>query len=468
MYRKKYHIHFVGVGGIGMSGIAELLLNLGYQVSGSDLKSSDITRRLASLGGTITTGHTPEHVAGADVVVVSSAVSWENPEVAAARDAGIPVIPRAEMLAELMRLKYSIAVAGAHGKTTTTSLVAEVLNEAGLSPTVVIGGKLRGLGVNAVLGKGEFLVAEADESDGSFLKMAPSIAVVTNIDREHVDHYPDLASVKNAFLLFLDRVPFYGVSVLCLDNPAVQDLIPQVSRRYLTYGLSPQADVRAKDVEVAGSGTDFTAVFQGQDLFRVRLGIPGRHNVVNSLAAVAVGLELSIPPETICAALTKVRGVGRRLEVMGETCGVLVLDDYGHHPTEIMATLAAVRDCWPGRRVLVVFQPHRYTRTSALMQDFSRAFYQADKLLVLPVYPAGEEPIPGADHESLCESIKNHGHKNVSAAWTMEEAVEKLTANARENDIVLTLGAGDVFKVGTAFLERKASGQNGTDGPAGA
>jgi UDP-N-acetylmuramate--alanine ligase len=454
MYRKKYHIHFVGIGGIGMSGIAELLLNLHYTVSGSDIKESAITRRLAQLGGVIHAGHAPDWVAGADVVVYSSAVRLENPELVAAKEQGIPVIRRAEMLAELMRLKYGIAISGSHGKTTTTSMVAAVLAQGGLDPTVVIGGRLKGLGSNAKLGSGEFLVAEADESDGSFLKMSPAIAVVTNVDREHMDHYTDMDHVKRSFVEFVDRVPFYGMSILCLDDPAVQDILPKVNKRHVTYGLTPQADVRATNLEVCGAGARFCVERSGRQLGFVDLNLPGRHNVNNALAAIAVGLELGIDFSRIAKALSSLEGVARRMEVKGEKQGILVMDDYGHHPTEIAATLAAVHDAWPGRRILVVFQPHRHSRTMHLFKEFARAFYLADKVLVLPIYAAGEDPIEGIDESALCSSIRTHGHKNASVAESFAQAVEKISKTAREGDLVLTLGAGDVWKVGQMFLGR--------------
>ena len=454
MYQKKYHIHFVGIGGIGMSGIAELLLNLGYKVSGSDLRTSDITDRLASLGGVIHKGHAAGQIAGADVVVVSSAVDETNPEVSAAIKASVPVIPRAEMLAELMRLKYSIAVAGAHGKTTTTSLVASVVAAGGLDPTVVIGGKLKSIGSNAVLGQGDYIVAEADESDGSFLKYSPAIAVVTNIDREHLDFYKDLDDIKNVFLSFLDRIPFYGLAVLCLDNEAVQDLIPRIRKRFVTYGMSPQADLQAKDVACRGMTGHFKVVHQGRQLGSLALSMPGEHNVYNALAAIAVGLELGISFDKIKAALEQVEGVQRRLEIKGKTKGITVVDDYGHHPTEIKTTLAALEQAWPERRKVVVFQPHRYTRTRALFDDFTRSFYQSDTLLVLPIYAASEKPIEGVDSRALCASIQAHGHKDVRFVEDAQAAVSLLMQEVKKNDVVLTLGAGNVYQVGEALLKQ--------------
>ncbi|MBW2369765.1 MAG: UDP-N-acetylmuramate--L-alanine ligase, partial [Deltaproteobacteria bacterium] len=373
MFQKKYHIHFVGIGGIGMSGIAELLLNLGYKVSGSDLAETEITTRLANLGGRIYRGHGDDQVEGADVVVISSAVKHDNPEVRAAKQASIPVIPRAEMLAELMRLKYSIAVAGSHGKTTTTSIIAAILESGDLDPTVVIGGKLKSIGANALLGQGEFIVAEADESDGSFLKMAPTIAVVTNVDREHLDFYADLDAVKAAFLEFIDRIPFYGRAVVCLDDEAVQDLIPKLRKPFTTYGLSTQADLQAKNLAFQGLTSCFDMVFKGEPLGNVCLNLPGIHNVTNALAAIAVGLELGLAVDVMTGALANLQGVQRRLEIKGECREILVVDDYGHHPTEIKTTLAAVRESWPDRRIVVVFQPHRFSRTQALFDDFTRA-----------------------------------------------------------------------------------------------
>ncbi len=454
MYQKKYHIHFVGIGGIGMSGIAELLLNLGYTVSGSDLRGSDTTERLKHLGGAIFIGHAAEQIGGADVVVVSSAIDPANPEVQAAVTNSIPVIPRAEMLAELMRLKYSVAVAGAHGKTSTTSLVASVLAAGGLDPTVVIGGKLNSIGSNAFLGQGDFIVAEADESDGSFLKYSPAIAVVTNIDREHLDFYQGLEDIKKVFLSFIDRIPFYGLAVLCLDNEAVQDLIPHIRKRMITYGMNPQADLQARDVECRGLYSRFKVVHQAETLGEIKLSLPGEHNVYNCLASIAVGLELGIGFDRIRSALAKVEGVQRRLEIKGETKGITVVDDYGHHPTEIKTTLAALEQGWPDRRKVVVFQPHRYTRTQALFDDFTRSFYQSDVLLVLPVYAASEKPIEGVDSRKLVESIRAHGHKDVSFVEDAAGAVKLLGEILKSKDVLLTLGAGNVYQVGELFLRQ--------------
>lgn len=443
-----------------MSGIAELLINLGYRVSGSDLKRSEITDRLEKLGGTIFVGHGAEQIQRADVVVTSSAVGPENPEVIAAHSAGVPVIPRAEMLAELMRLKYSVAVAGAHGKTTTTSLVSAVLAAGGLDPTVVIGGKLKNpetAGANALLGGGDFIVAEADESDGSFVKFSPTIAVVTNIDREHLDHYSGLDEIKAAFLAFLDRIPFYGLAVLCLDNESVQDLIPRIQKRFTTYGLTSQADFQARDVRFSGLSSRFAVSYEGNLMGEIVLSLPGLHNVLNALAAIAVGVELDIPFDTIRSALETIDGVQRRLEIKGERDGVIVVDDYGHHPTEIKTTLQAARSCWPDRRLTVVFQPHRHSRTKALFDDFARAFYQSDSLVLLPVYSAGELPIADCPTSlDLCASISAHGHRDVVCKEDFQSVAAYLKTaflSGEKDSVLLTLGAGDVYKVGEAFLE---------------
>lgn len=436
-----------------MSGIAELLINLGYKVSGSDDVSSDITENLKKLGGIVNKGHSGEQIQGADVVVVSSAISSDNPEVLAARKASIPVVPRAEMLAELMRLKFSVAIAGAHGKTTTTSIVSSVLDKGGLDPTVVIGGRLKSIGSNAVLGKGDFLVAEADESDGSFLKYSPSIAVVTNIDREHLDFYRDIDHIKSVFLSFIDRIPFYGLAVLCLDNEHIQDLIPNIKKRFTTYGMSSQADYTAGNIIFDGMKSRFSIDYRGKKLGDIVLNLPGIHNVYNAMASIAVGLELGIPFEKIQNALETLQGVQRRLEIKGEAEGITIVDDYGHHPTEIRSTLEALKECWPGRRKVIVFQPHRYTRTKALFDDFTRAFYQSDLLGVLPIYPAGEKKIEGISALSLCESIRAHGHKNVFYLENGLTAPSHLQSILKPGDVLLTLGAGDVYKVGEAVLK---------------
>jgi len=435
-----------------MSGIAELLLNLGYKVSGSDTKVSEVTRHLNRLGGIIYEGHLEDHILGADVVVISSAIPADNPEVMSARKAAIPVIPRAEMLAELMRLKYSIAVSGAHGKTTTTSLVASVLGKGGLDPTVVIGGKLKSIGTSALLGKGDFIVAEADESDGSFLKYSPTIAVVTNIDEEHLDYYKDIDDIKSVFLDFLDRVPFYGLSVLCLDNEPIQDIIPKIKMRYTTYGLTSQADFTAKNITFDGLKSRFSVYHNGVELGEITLNLPGQYNIYNSLASIVVGVELDIPFKIIKEALETLEGVKRRMEVKGEKRGITVVDDYGHHPTEIKSTLQAMEDCWPDKRKVVVFQPHRYSRTKALFDEFTRSFYQSDLLVVLPIYAAGEQKISNVTGEALCEAIRAHGHKEAIFKDGRKEALEYLKETVIDKDVLLTLGAGDVWKVGEDFL----------------
>lgn len=452
MYLKKYRIHFVGIGGIGMSGIAEVLINLGYKVSGSDIKLSDITERLRRLGATIYEGHNGSQVEGADVVVISSAVSSDNPEIMAAKQANIPVIPRAEMLSELMRLKYSVAVAGAHGKTTTTMLIASVLEKGNLDPTVVIGGKLKNIGTNALLGKGDFIVAEADESDGSFLKMSPSIAVVTNIDREHLDFYKDLDDIKTAFSQFIEKIPFYGLAVLCLDNEELQDIIPTIQKRYTTFGLNAQADYQARNIVQEGLKSRFTVYRMGNRLGDITLNLPGLHNVSNSLASIAVGMELDIPFNLIQKALETIDGVQRRLEIKGERDGITVVDDYGHHPTEIKTTLQAAKQSFPDRRLVVVFQPHRYTRTKALFHEFTRAFFQSDVLIILPVYSAGEKVIEGVDSKDMQLEISRRGHREAIWVEDFNAALQTINSVVKNGDILLTLGAGDVWKIGEQFL----------------
>ncbi len=458
MYGRIRKIHFVGIGGIGMSGIAEVLLNLGYQVSGSDLRESEITRRLTELGGEITFGHRVENVGNADVVVTSTAVRAGNPEVLEATRRLIPVIPRAEMLAELMRMKYGIAVAGTHGKTTTTSMVATMLVHGGIDPTAVIGGRLDAFGSNAKLGQGKFLVAEADESDGSFLKLSPTIAVVTNVDADHLDYYQDLEEIKRTFVDFINKVPFYGVAVLCLDDPNIQALIPQVKKRFVTYGLSTQADLSASEIEHRGDRTAFTVHHRGQHLGRISFHMPGQHNVLNALAAVAVGLELEIPFARIAEGFQDFGGVQRRFQIKSEVDGIMVVDDYGHHPAEIKATLAAARAGW-NRRVVAVFQPHRYSRTRALFNEFVTAFYQADHLAVMDIYPAGEDPIEGVDARSLAAGIAGHGHKDTHYVGDRQAAVAHLLSVVAEGDIVITLGAGNVWQVGEDLARRRREEQ---------
>jgi UDP-N-acetylmuramate--alanine ligase len=454
VFRKIQRVHFVGIGGSGMSGIAEVLLNLGYAVSGSDLKRSAVTERLAGLGARVFEGHKAEHVAGAQVVVTSTAVRSENPEVLEARRSGTPVIPRAEMLAELMRLKYGVAVAGSHGKTTTTSMVAMVLDKGGLDPTVVIGGRLGVLGSGARLGKGDFMVAEADESDRSFLKLSPALAIVTNIDREHLDAYRDLADIQDAFVGFVNKVPFYGAAVLCLDDAPVQDILPRVERRVITYGVTPQAQICAREVKIGPTSSTYTAVQGGEALGLVTLHVPGVHNVVNSLAALAVGLDLGIGFDAVKLGLESFTGVDRRFQVRGEVGGIVVIDDYGHHPTEIRATLEALRTRAGTRRTVVLFQPHRVTRTAALWDEFCRAFHQADVLLVTDIYAAGEEAQAGISAEALSRALADKGHRGVAYAGDLRAATERLAAEVREGDVVLTLGAGNVWTAGEELLKR--------------
>ena len=452
-FGKAKHIHFVGIGGIGMSGLAELLINLGYIVSGSDLKDSAATKRLSTLGCRVFRGHKPDNIQGADVVVYSSAVGFQNPELREAKDRYIPVIPRAEMLAELMRLKYGVAIAGAHGKTTTTSMVASILMRGALDPTVVIGGRLDIWGgSNAKLGQGDVLVAEADESDGSFLALSPSIAVVTNIDHEHMDHYGSMAAIRRTFVDFINKIPFYGIAILCQDNEEIQGIIPQLKKRYITYGMSTQADLRGKDLRNEKWGTSLEVIYRNHSMGRISVGMPGAHNALNALAATAVGLELDLEMEVIREGLTALGGLARRLQIKGEKNGVMVMDDYGHHPTEIMATLKTVKTCHPEKRLVVVFQPHRYTRTQALLDRFVISFNDADVLLVTPIYRAGEDPIENINSENLVREIKEHGHKEVIFCNDLKAVVPTLLKLLAPGDLVLTLGAGNIHKEGERFL----------------
>lgn len=453
MYRKNKHIHFVGIGGIGMSGIAELLLNLGYRVSGSDLHGSAITERLAELGGRICKGHQAENVGTADVVVTSSAISPTNPEVIEARRLHIPVIQRAEMLAELMRLKkFGIAIAGSHGKTSTTSMVSWMMAQAKLDPTIVVGGKVDSLGGNAKLGQGEFLVAEADESDGSFLKLSPVLEVVTNIDLEHLDYYRDIDHIKETFLQFIDRIPFYGAAILCLDDQNIADILPAVTKRKITYGLTPQADLHAEDIRFENGRVHFTVHRQDECLGEIDLAPPGRHNVYNGLATICVGLELEIPFVTIAAGLRSFAGVQRRMQKKGEVRGITVVDDYGHHPTEIRATLSAIKTAWPDKRLVVLFQPHRYSRTKGLFKEFLTAFHQADYLVLTDIYAASEEPIEGVTSEALLAEIAEHGQRHTHFIPSVEAMAEEVLGMIGENDLVLTLGAGNIVRVGEELL----------------
>jgi UDP-N-acetylmuramate--alanine ligase len=457
MFKRYQQIHFVGIGGSGMSGIAEILLNLGYRVTGSDLRTNDAVERLSELGAKIFIGHQPGHTEGAHVVVYSSAVATDNVEVAAARQRGVPTIPRAEMLAELMRLKYGIAVAGTHGKTTTTSMVGAVLAEGRYDPTIVVGGRIVALGTNARLGQGEYLVAEADESDGSFLQLAPTIAVVTTIDAEHLDYYRSLDAIRDAFVAFVSKVPFYGCAVLCLDQPNIQMLIPRVTKRVVTYGLESSADLVARRVQLSGMTSRFEVWQRTTPLGECALEVPGRHNVLNALAAIAVGLDLEIPFLTIAKALAGFTGVQRRFQIRGHARGVTVVDDYGHHPAEIQATLAAAQAF--DRRVVTVFQPHRYTRTHHLRREFLTAFNQADVLVVLDIYPAGETPIPGVTARDLADGIRAHGHRDVTyIGGPRAQVIDHLVDVVRAGDLVLTLGAGDVGSLGQELLRRLEPG----------
>jgi UDP-N-acetylmuramate--alanine ligase len=448
-----HHIHFVGIGGIGMSGIAEVLLIQGYEVSGSDLVAGESTRRLESLGATISYGHDPKHIAeGVDAVVISSAVKFSNAEVARARDLHIPVIPRAEMLGELMRMKRGIAVAGTHGKTTTTSLLAQVLGDAGMDPTVVIGGKVHSLGSNARQGEGEYLVAEADESDGTFLLLTPTIAVVTNIDPEHLEHWGSVEKAADGFLEFANRVPFYGTAILGIDSPRVAALLPRMRKRFVTFGLTSDADISARDLVIDGFETRFIATFRGEDLGAIQVGLPGRHIAQNALATVATALEIGVPFDAIAAGLAAFGGIHRRFEVRGRAAGVTVIDDYGHHPTEVRATLRAARDGLEGRR-LVVFQPHRFTRTRDLFEDFLDAFDDADHLFLMDIHPAGEEPIEGISAQMLAAALVKRGHADVCYISDRSGLGNAVAEVAAEGDLVLLLGAGDIIREGEGVLE---------------
>jgi UDP-N-acetylmuramate--alanine ligase len=453
MLEKKHRVHFVGIGGVGMSGIAEVLLNLGYFVSGSDLRESEATQRLRSLGAQISLGHREANlVTDPSVVVISTAVQFTNPEVLEARRLHIPVIPRAEMLAELMRMKYGVAVAGSHGKTTTTSMIAAVLSAAGMDPTMVIGGRLRSLGSNAKLGQGDILVAEADESDGTFLLLSPTIAVVTNIDREHMDFHQTMDRLMESFLAFIHKVPFYGLAVLCLDHPNVRALLPKVRKRFTTYGFSPEADFCARDLQIQGMEVRFSVVHRSKSLGELRLHLPGRHSATNALAAVAVAQELEIPFSHVAAALESFTGIHRRFEIKGEPRGVMVIDDYGHHPVEVEATIRAIRDGWK-RPLTVIFQPHRYTRTRDLFDDFLISFEGADRLILTDIYEAGEEEIPGISGEALYQAVKRRGHLDIEFIPDKTEIAKRLASKLKSGDIVLTLGAGDIYKVGEELVE---------------
>jgi UDP-N-acetylmuramate--alanine ligase len=464
MKHKVKHVHFVGIGGIGMSGIAEVLLNLDYRVSGSDLSESAVTRRLQSLGATISKGHAAEHIDGADAVVISSAVAEDNPEVQAARANLVPVVPRALMLAELMRLKQGVAIAGTHGKTTTTSLTAAVLAEGGLDPTFVIGGRVEAVGSNARVGKGDFIVVEADESDASFLYLQPCLAVVTNIDADHMQTYDhSVDKLRQAFVEFLQRLPFYGVAVVCIDDPGVREIVARITKTLVTYGLSPEAQIRAVDIEARAGTMDFTAVYTPKDSkpekLQVTLNLPGLHNVQNALAAIAAGLELGVAPEKIAAALKGFKGVDRRFQRYGEVPtadggSYTLVDDYGHHPVEMAATLAAARGAFPGRRVVLAFQPHRYTRTRDCFEDFVKVLSTADALILSDVYAAGEAPIVAADGRALARAVRVHGKVEPIFLETVAEVPDAIRAAARDGDVVLTMGAGSIGGVPATLTQQ--------------
>ncbi len=458
MFFRQQHFHFTGIGGIGMSGIAEVLLNLGYRISGSDLRLTPITQRLASMGATVFEGHAAGNVGSANAVVVSSAVDPHNPELEEARRLSIPIIPRGELLAELMRLKYGIAIAGSHGKTTTTSMVATVLSDCGLDPTVVVGGRVGTMGgSNARVGRSDFLVVEADESDGSFLKLSPILAVVTNIDREHLDHYADIEEIRTAFRDFVNKVPFYGAAILCLDDENVQQILPNINRRTITYGTTAQVDLMVTDANCGHFSSDFRLRLRGADLGKFHLKIPGYHNVLNAAAAVAIALELDVPPERISEALATFAGVDRRFQKRGEAHGITIIDDYGHHPTEIRATLAAAKLC-EYRRLLAIFQPHRYTRTQALMDEFARSFNQADQVYLMDIYAASEKPIDGVTALALADRMRAFGHRAVTFVGGVEQAIDAVVREAQSGDLIMTLGAGNVWQAGDRILERLREG----------
>ncbi|MFY9397797.1 MAG: UDP-N-acetylmuramate--L-alanine ligase [Desulfomonilia bacterium] len=453
MFRGISRIHFVGIGGIGMSGIAELLINMKFTVSGSDLSESETVSRLRSMGARIHIGHAEENLGDAQVVVYSSAVSLDNPECAAARARCLPVIPRADMLAELMRMKHSIAIAGTHGKTSTTSMLATILAIADLDPTAVIGGRLDMFGSNARLGDGELLVAEADESDRSFLKLAPVVAVVTNIEKEHMDCYHDMEDILDTYVQFLNKVPFFGFNMVCLDNENVQQILPRLERRVITYGSHTQAMYRYTDPVFEGLSSRFIAHRNGNVLGEVRLSVPGIHNCLNALAAIGTCMELGLDFAVIARGLAAYRGVQRRAHIRGEKRGITVMDDYGHHPTEIKATLRALKNGFPKRRLVVVFQPHRYTRTRDLFDDFVTAFYDASELYVTEIYPASEKPIEGVSGRNLWESIQAHGHRSAYYVENKEDIPKRLLTTLREGDLVVFLGAGDIWRQGPKMLE---------------
>jgi UDP-N-acetylmuramate--alanine ligase len=463
MQRKVKCIHFVGIGGIGMSGIAEVLANLGYNVTGSDVQTSETTARLQKIGAKVIIGHAAENIGKADVVVTSTAVKTNNPEVVEAHKRNVPVIPRAEMLAELLKMKFSVAVSGSHGKTTTTSMISTILAQGNLDPTMVIGGKLASIGSNARLGDGEIIVAEADESDGSFLKLSPTIAVITNIDREHLDYYPGINEIKNAFLTFANIVPFYGCTVVCSDNIHVREIIPSIKRKMITYGIESVADYSAVNIKFLKTKTTYTLVYKKKKLGTVELVVPGLFNVYNSLAAIAVARELNLDFSTIREGLKNFSGVQRRLEIKGRVGDITVVDDYGHHPTEIKETLKAMRQIWKNRLV-VVFQPHRFTRTKALFEEFTKAFGNVDILILNDIYPASEEPIAGINSAVLCKAIKKTGQKHVEYIPRAEETIEYLLKTVKAKDTVATIGAGSIYKIGEALIKELVARETKSNG----
>ena len=462
MFLKPQHVHFVGIGGIGMSGIAEVLLSLGYEVSGSDLRASPTTERLTQLGARVLIGHKASNVVGAKALVVTSALDENNPEVAEARRLQIPVIARGEMLAELMRLKFGIAVAGSHGKTTTTSMVATILNAAGLDPTVVVGGRVGSMGgSNARVGKSQFLVVESDESDGSFLKLAPIVAVVTNIDREHLDHYASIDEIREAFTDFVNKVPFYGAAIVCMEDPNIQRIFPDIRRRTITYGRTAQVDLEIQDVRLEARGSEFHVSRRGEDLGIFQLKLPGIHNVLNATAALGVGLEMDLSVDRIREGLAQFTGVDRRFTVRGVEGGVTVIDDYGHHPTEVKATLAAAR-LSDYKSIRVLFQPHRFTRTKFLLDDFGTAFHQADDVYLLDIYAASENRIEGVSGEALADKVRSYGHRSVHYVRGMAEGIKAIAAAAEPGDLIITLGAGNVSQAGDKILEKLKEAADGT------
>ncbi len=450
MFRKSKKMHFIGIGGIGMSGIAEILINLGYDVSGSDLRESEQTKRLRQLGATIYIGHYPSNIKDYHVVVTSSAISKNNPEIIEAKKRKIPVIHRSEMLAELVRLKHGIGVAGTHGKTTTSSMLAYVLYHGGLNPTAVVGGKVLNFGSNARIGEGQYFVFEADESDGSFIKLLPTIGIVTNIDADHLDHYKYFEGIKEAFITYMNNIPFYGYSVVCMDDPVVAEVLPRIERPYVTYGFNTGAHFKATNIKLLNGSTMYSCYYNDKLLGEIVLNLLGKHNIINSLAVVAVALELGLAFGVIAEAIAQFQGVGRRLEKIGETNGIVVVDDYGHHPTEIRATLDALKQL--GKRVIVVFQPHRYTRTQYLYDEFGQAFTMADELFLTEIYPAGEEPIEGVSSNLIQQSVKKHEGRDVVVIPHLDQVPDYICSIVKEGDVIVTLGAGDIYKVGHTIL----------------